>query len=121
MKKRSIILAGAALAVLLVAVGAVSAFMGMGRGSKGDFSQHHETMEKIMEEGSYADLVAYREESGLNIMPMATDEQSFQDMQEMHKTMEKFHDKYGSGMGKGMGGMRGMMGANMGSGCQMMG
>lgn len=121
MKKRNIIVALSALAALLLAVGAASAFMGIGRGVKGDFSQHHETMEKIMEEGRYSDLVGYREESGLDIMPMATDEQSFRDMQEMHETMEKFHEKYGSGMGKGMGGMHGMMGANGGMGCPMMG
>ena len=121
MKKRNIIVAVSAIAALLLVVGAASAFMGIGRGAKGDFGQHHETMEKIMEEGKYSDLVAYREESGLNIMPMAADEQSFKDMQEMHKTMEEFHEKYGSGMGKGMGGMRGMMGANGGMRCPMMG
>ena len=121
MKKRSIIVAVSAIAALLLVVGAASAFMGIGKNAKGNFGQHHETMEKIMEEGKYSDLVAYREESGLNIMPMAADEQSFQDMQEMHKTMEGFHEKYGSGMGKGMGGMQGMMGSKSGMGCPMMG
>ena len=57
MKKRNIIVAASALAALLLVVGAVSAFMGIGRGAKGDFGQHHETMEKIMEEGKYSDLV----------------------------------------------------------------
>ena len=121
MKKRNIIAAASAMAALLLVVGAASAFMGIGRGAKGDFSQHHETMEKIMEAGKYSDLVAYREESGLNIMPMAADEQSFQEMQEMHETMEAFHEKYSSGMGKGMGGMRGMMGSKGGMRCPMMG
>lgn len=57
--------------------------------------QYHEQMERIMEEGTYDDLIALREKTGFNMMPFVDNEESFKQMQEKHEQMEKFREENG--------------------------
>ncbi|MBI2546049.1 hypothetical protein HYV81_02610 [Candidatus Woesearchaeota archaeon] len=61
--------------------------MGMGMG------YFHEEVEEVLEEGSYQDLVALRQELGANIMPWVDTEEEFKAMQERHKAMEAWYEK----------------------------
>jgi hypothetical protein len=114
--------------VLIVGlVGAAFAFNGLGRGqTNGTVDQetrqaHQETMEQIMEEGSYADLLAQREADGIDYMPMVDSEEDFEAMQAHHKLMEEYREangiEQGQGLEKGM--MRGR-GQGMRGNCPMM-
>jgi len=88
MKKIIGILAFVALLTLGVAIGAGNAFWGYG----GNMGSHHDTMEQLMEEGSYQDLSLYREQIGGNFMPFVTNEDTFLEMKEHHEFMEQFHE-----------------------------
>ncbi|MBC8500776.1 MAG: hypothetical protein ISS25_00095 [Nanoarchaeota archaeon] len=82
----------------------------------------HEQMEEIMEEGTYDDLLAMREELGFNMMPWVVDEETFEQAKEHHEAMEEFHERngysrYGLGM---MGYGRFGYGMGRGFGCSMM-
>ena len=59
----------------------------------------HEQMEPIMEEGTYADLVKFREEVGFTMMPWVQDEETFRQAQERHEQMERWHEVNGYGHG----------------------
>ena len=114
--KKKIGIAALALASLLLLSGIAAAQRyGMGFGMQGTF---HEEMEEIMEEGTYNDLVAFREKTGFSMMPWVTDAETFKLAQERHDAMEKFHEENGYGPGMGMG-MHGR-GSGLG-GCPMMG
>ncbi len=78
--------------------------------------EFHDQMQDIMVTGTYADLVALREESGKPMMPQVTDETSFAAMQEQHKQMVA-DGTAGSGcpMRKGQG-----LGKTQGHNCPMM-
>ena len=83
----------------------------MGGGLRSGHMGHHEEMEKIMEQGTYKDLVAHREEIGWNVKPWVTSEEDFELAKGMHERMEKRHE--------GNTGFYGMNG--MGNGCHMRG
>ena len=69
----------------------------------------HEQMESIIENGTYADLVAFKEENNLNFMPWVTDEETFQQLKERHETMEAYRAENGiENLGMGMRGMKSM-------------
>ncbi|MBI4452016.1 hypothetical protein HY637_01175 [Candidatus Woesearchaeota archaeon] len=74
--------------------------MGMMNGNmmKG-MMQHHEEMEKVMEEGTYTDLAKLREEYGFSIMPWVENEEDFQLAKKMHEKMEKYREENGPGAG----------------------
>jgi hypothetical protein len=57
------------------------------RGMQKGTCEYHDKMQTIMSTGTYADLVALREETGRPMMPFITDETSFAVMQEQHKEM----------------------------------
>ena len=67
------------------------------------YEKHHERMEKILENGTYQDLLDYRNEIGMNVMPWVTDEESFLELKERHKEMEEYHKTYGVGIRDGNG------------------
>jgi len=122
--KKGIIVAGIAFAAVLLWLGIASAhgtggMLGNGSGNQMGMNQmnmgaHHEEMEKLMEEGNYAELVKLREANGFNMMPWVENEEDFKLAQQMHEKMDKFHENMPM-----KGGMMGM-GAGMGS-CPMMG
>jgi len=64
--------------------------MGMMHGSvmKG-MIQHHAEMEKLMEEGTFSDLVKLREKYDFNIMPWVENEADFALAKQIHEKMEK--------------------------------
>ena len=73
--------------------------MGMGNmAGMGGMMQHHEDMEKVMEEGTYSDLVKLREELGFNMMPWVENEEDFELAQKIHEKMGKSHEENGMGM-----------------------
>ena len=110
MDKKLIVALVAALSVLLIAGLATAqgmwknkeSEMGM-QGMHGNMMkgmmQHHEEMEKVMEEGTYADLVKLREENSFNIMPWVENEEDFQLAKKMHEKMEKYREDKGLGAG----------------------
>ncbi|MFH1649739.1 MAG: hypothetical protein ABIA93_04275 [Candidatus Woesearchaeota archaeon] len=112
-------------------VGTVFAFGGLGRtqgnGALSDtqWQAHHDTMEQIMEEGSYADLVSKRDADGVNYMPMVDREEQFIAMQERHAEMEQYREENGIEAGQrmhnGQGMRQGMPGAGKGHGFKMAG
>lgn len=110
MKKRKLVFVAVAIASLLILAGAVLAH-GRGSGFEMD-SSHHNEMEDIMEEGTYSDLVELREDYGVNMMPWVNNEETFEEAQERHVTMEEFHKEYGSRMHRSK-----MMGGFSGHGC----
>ena len=95
---------------LLILAGIAMAQMGWKWSNKKDSNQwfgmgmmhgmmaYHEGMEKVMEEGTYNDLVAFREKLGFKIMPWIDNEQEFKEMQELHEKMEKLHEENEFGM-----------------------
>ncbi|MBI1936191.1 hypothetical protein HYS31_07160 [Candidatus Woesearchaeota archaeon] len=121
MEKKNIAMVVAALAILLVFAGVAAAQgiwkvkqenlqangiigmggMGMMHGGMTGGSmmqgmmQHHEEMEKVMEEGAYSDLAALREKYGINFMPWVENEEDFQLAKQMHEKMDKYHEKNG--------------------------
>jgi len=88
--KKTIIVIGLALVAVVSLVAA--------------YGPWHEDMESVMEDGSYQDLVDYRESTGYNVMPWVDSQDDFESMQEMHEQMEEFHEQ-GYGM-RGYGGYR---------------
>ena len=86
------------MVALVLAAVAVSAH-GMGRMGMGTY---HDKMEKVLEEGTYEDLVSLRKDTGMPMMPWVTDEATFKLMQQHHAIMEK----YRTAGGMGYGGMR---------------
>jgi len=119
---KSIILGVFAILGLIAVVGFVDAHGGYGNLYRGvqsteEFNEHHERMEEILEEGTYQDLVDYREETGMPIMPWVTNEETFQEAKERHEAMEEIHEKYGYGMNRRGFGQRGY---GFGAGCPMM-
>ncbi len=118
--KKSFVIAGILILVLALA-SVVSAFGMMGRFGKRTASTvpaatamdaYHDEMLKIMEQGTYADLAAFRQKIGFNIMPYVTDDATFTEAQEHHKIMAEWHKKAGIPLGVGMHGR--------GGGCPMM-
>lgn len=103
----------------LVGVFTVSAYYGQGYGMMQEDrlgyenNTFHEYMEEIVEEGTYADLVAYRaENSGFGGPRWVTDEESFDEWKEMHEYMESRLDMgYERGFLTGTQGGRGTGGA----------
>lgn len=65
--------------------------------------ERHETMEEIMENGTFEDLEAYRQDTGLKIMPWVDSEEDFEKAQGLHEQMEGFHEENGYGQ-RGAGG-----------------
>ena len=89
----------------LLAVGAVAAY-GFGQG--GFASEHHEDMEAIVEDGSFEDLEAFRAENGFGGPWWVDDEESFEQWQARHESMEGKGFQARQGMGRGRhGGMGG--------------
>jgi len=133
--RRSLVLSVLAIIGVISAIGFVSAYgYGNGFGMKYMrytglnetnpwYEEHHEKMEEILEEGTYQDLVEYRNEIGMPVMPWVTDEESFLKAKERHEVMEEFHETYGYGTGPrngpGYGGYRGGRGYGLRMGCLM--
>ena len=64
--------------------------------------QYHEQVHKILEEGTYADLIALRQQTSLHLMPMVQNVEQFKLMQLHHEEMEQMHESGNiSGMGAG--------------------
>lgn len=93
------ILALGLVLVALVGVGAVAAYGGFGLVS----GEHHEDVESILESGSYADLVEYREKSGYPVMNRVQSEEDFELMKERHQYMEENGYEPGQFRGTGEG------------------
>ena len=98
---------GVVLLAAIVVAGAAAAGQRFGAGAEFGAtagthtrSAHHEQMEAILEDGSYEDLAALREEIGLPLMPRVQSEEDFALMQERHEQMEEL---YGEGPHAGMG------------------
>lgn len=96
------------------------------QGAQKGTCEFHEDMETILESGTYADLVALREESGKPMMPFVKDEVSFAAMQEQHKEMIANGNDFQAGTGCGMNAGKGLgthqrqgLGKNQGN-CPMM-
>ena len=103
MNKKNVIIV---LSLMLVLTTAVYAHFGLREGNIGyeNMQNHHEQMEVIMEDGSYADLVELRKELGFSMMPWVNNDEDLDVMKEHHEQMEEL-----GGMGGGM------------HGCPMMG
>ena len=52
---------------------------------RGEF---HDNMEKILENGTYNDLVKFREEVGFNIMPFVSSQADFDSQKDRHEEMK---------------------------------
>ncbi len=61
--------------------------------------EYHEEVEELLEEGSFADLEALREELGVRIAPWVVDEESFLEWREHHARMEEMMGGVMSGRG----------------------
>ncbi len=85
------------LVAVLIAAAVVSAH-GMGR-----MGMYNQDMQKVLEEGSYQDLVELRQTSGMPMMPWVTDQASFETMQQHHVLMQSYQTKSGK---TAYGGMR---------------
>ena len=97
-----------AIISLLLLAGIVAAHGGMGR-----IYGTNEKLEKTLESDKYSDLEEFRKETGFNVMPWVGSEEEFEEMREMHESMEEFHSKYRHGMG-----MRGFgLSYGLGRGC----
>jgi hypothetical protein len=111
----------AALGLVVLAVLAIGAFaygrQGTQQGAQTPVQgAYHEEMQGILENGTYAGLVALREETGRPMMPWVTDEASFVVLQEHHRQMVALSgDKQRFGMRGAVGNGRGGRG-----GCPMM-
>jgi hypothetical protein len=108
MKKTTAVL----LALLIVGIVSASvafayggSFSGQGKGT------HYQDMQNIMSAGTYADLVAYRQTSGANVMPWVQNEQDFALARQMHSKMNQWRQSNGAPAGQGLG---------RGGGCPMM-
>ncbi|RJQ15678.1 hypothetical protein C4573_05975 [Candidatus Woesearchaeota archaeon] len=90
----------------ILAIGAVYAY----NAERPAIGEYRDQMEQILEEGTYADLEAFREEIGFSVMPRVTDEETFALMKERHAQQEQFREEngpaYRAGMKRGM--LRGM-------------
>jgi len=100
---------------------------GFGNQTAESMKIHHESMEKIIETGTYADLEQYREESGINLMPMVQNQDDFEVHQKMHQQMEQWHEEnISNNINSDPKSRRGMMGKGFaqngkaGFGCPMM-
>lgn len=105
------LIAISALVVLLI-VGVVAAHGFREQSTTGANEDMQNTMEPIIETGTYTDLVNYRTTSGYNVMPWVKDEESFKALQELHNTMDQYAEENGLEMGPQMMGQ----GFSMGSG-----
>lgn len=112
---RKIFAAGTVL-FLLIVVGITTAY---GWGVRANAGQNEE-VQKILETGTYQDLLQYRQDTGFQVMPMVKSEEDFLVMQERHTLMKQqglsgpLHYRqnygqnqdegnYGRGFGKGLG------------------
>ncbi len=65
---------------------------GFASGQPGDcrgMYNNHESMEEIFEDGTYADLLAYRQKTGLQVLPWVDSKEEFTLAKEMHERMEQ--------------------------------
>ncbi len=81
---------------------------------------YHEDMERILETGTYDELVALRLETGRPMLPLVTDEQTFAQVKEHHAYMETTYGE-DARMGQGCGGQmsHATRGLGRGGGCAM--
>ena len=61
---------------------------------------HYQDMQKIMVNGTYSDLVDYRQTSGFNVMPWVQNEQDFTLAQQTHSRMGQGNGPRGQGFGR---------------------
>jgi len=71
--------------------------------------EYHDQIENIVEDGTYDDLVSFREETGLNVPRWVDSEDDFDAWKTRHQEMESFFEQGGEwedrpkmGMGHGM-------------------
>ncbi len=121
--KKAALITGAALGLLVLAAVGAFAYGGMWGGygpatwnSTGNFTpgQYHDQMAQVLESGTFADLQALRQETGMPMMPWIQDEATFQQAQQQYA-----ENGFGPGMmggyGNGYGGGYGMMGNGYGA------
>ncbi len=78
----------ALLAISIISAGVALAYgPGFGSGASQGNGTHYEDMQDIMANGTYSDLVEYRQASGFNAMPWVQDEADFSLAQQMHSRM----------------------------------
>ena len=83
--KRTIIIGTVIIGLVLFAAVAFAYPRFGGYGGCGGVYQPE--MQQIIVSGTYAELEAFREKVGFNVMPWVTDEETFKAMQESHKAM----------------------------------
>jgi hypothetical protein len=125
MKRTIWIVALAAFIIIGIGVASAAMWNNAGQAQKGFGVQpnqnvqkgtYHDQMEKILEEGSFADLVALRAETGMPLNPRIQSEEDFKLWQDRHEAMEQYweengiepgnrgmHNGQGMGQGKGLG------------------
>ncbi|MEK6808446.1 MAG: hypothetical protein AABY14_02055 [Nanoarchaeota archaeon] len=89
MINKNLIIISVAIVSLLILVSLTTANMFGNR--KNGFA--HEQMEKMMEQGTYKDLVDIRDKSGIRVMPWVENEEDFKLAQKMHERMEKYNEE----------------------------
>ena len=114
---------GAIFIVSIAAVYAIGGYAGgQGTSQTGQFTDvntmaaRHTQMEQIFENGTYADLQAYRTDSGFNMMPWVVDQATFEQAKERFAVMDKYHEQNGFGTQAVRGMMQGRSGQGVGSG-----
>lgn len=111
-KKNTWLILGLAIIASLTLVGFATAHGWGAMSTQGSFMMHSQNnMEQLIEEGTYQDLVEYREQTGFTMMPWVDSQEEFEAMQEHHEEMEKWHEEIAnqngfdvSSFGRGFGG-----------------
>ncbi len=101
--KKAALIVGAALGLLILAGVGAFAYGGMRGGGPGgayanytgNFTpgQYHDQVEQVLESGTFADLQALRQETGMPMLPRVQDEATFQQAQQQY-----VEDGFGPGM-----------------------
>lgn len=76
----------------LLATGLVTAGVVFASGAEKTNNDHHEQMEKIIEEGTYQDLVDYRDDTDYRMAPWVDSKEDFETLNERHEQMEDTSD-----------------------------
>lgn len=93
----------------LLVIGIVSASIAFAYGGRFGASKengtktHYQDMQKIIENGTYTDLVEYRQTTGFNVMPCVQNEDDFTQAKQRHLKMGQYgqnNGQCGQGFGK---------------------